>query len=266
MPFGNKLSPLQQRLLHLSRTFGTGIVVAAITGVSVALSLGVTALSFGAPPVDATFKAYALAIATLIPLLVAPVVSIVVVRLLHGLAAAFEELHTLASTDALTGIANRRQYFELATGLLVTAADGEQTLIGMVDLDRFKQINDAHGHGAGDLALVRVAHRLQHAAGTYGVVGRVGGDEFALCLNVPQAQVPVVSDALRAACTNIAVTPALVVNASLGLCPVAGGIAIDEAMSLADRALYDAKAANRRRTEAPQAVSHTRQRRAVSID
>ena len=266
MPLATRLTPFQIRLLRLSRTYGTAAVVAAITVVSVALSLGVTALSFGAPPVDATFKAYALAIATLIPLLVAPVVSIVVVRLLHGLAAAFEELHTLASTDALTGIPNRRQYFELATGLLRAARDGEPTLIGMVDLDRFKQINDTHGHSAGDLALVRVAHRLQHAAGTYGVVGRVGGDEFALCLNVPAEQVAVVSDALRAACTNIAVTPALVVNASLGLCPVTSGITIDEAMSLADRALYDAKAANRRRTEAPQAVSHTRQRRVSGQD
>lgn len=187
-------------------------------------------------------------------MLVAPVVSILIVRLPRALAAAFEEIHALASTDALTGIANSRQYFELATGLLATAGGGEQTPPGMVDLDRFKQINDAHGHGAGDLALVRVAHRLQHAAGTYGVaVGWVGGDEFALCLPVPQAQL--VSDALRAACANIAVTPALVVNASPGLRPVADGFTIDEAMSLADRALYDAKAVNRRRTEAPKAVS-----------
>lgn len=266
MPFENRLTPSQIRLLRLSRTYGTAAVVVAITSVSVALSLGVTALSFGAQPVDDTFRTYGFAIATLIPLLVAPVVSIVVVRMLHALATAFEELHMQASTDALTGIANRRRYFDLATGLLATAADGEQTLIGMVDLDRFKQINDTHGHGAGDLALVRVAHRLQHAAGSYGVVGRVGGDEFALCLNVPAAQVSVVSDALRAACTNIAVTPALVVNASLGLCPVSSGITIDEAMSLADRALYDAKAANRRRTEAPQAVSHTRQRRVGALD
>ena len=266
MPLATRLSPTQIRLLRLSRTYGATAVVAAITAVSVALSLSITALSFGAQPVDATFKAYALTIATLIPLLVAPVVSIVIVRLLHALAAAFEELQALASTDALTGIANRRQYFEQATRLLATPGDNEQTLIGMVDLDRFKQINDTHGHSAGDLALVRVAHRLQHAAGTYGVVGRVGGDEFALCLNVPAEQVTVVSDALRAACTNIAVTPALVVNASLGLCPVTNGITIDEAMSLADRALYDAKAANRRRSEAPQAVSHTRRRRTGGLD
>ncbi len=247
MPFLNKLTPTQIHLLRLSRTYGTATVVVAITAVSVALSLGATALSLKARPVDDRFEAFELGIALLIPLLVAPVVSVVNVRLLHGLAAAFEELHTLASTDALTGIANRRHYFERAAQLLGMPGDFEQTLIGMIDLDRFKQINDAHGHGIGDLALVRVAHRLQHAAGPYGVVGRVGGDEFALCLNVPAAQLPVVADALRAACTNIAVKPEVVINASLGLCQVTAHKTIDEAMRLADRALYDAKAANRRR-------------------
>lgn len=123
---------------------------------------------------------FALGIFSLNPMPAAPAVSISIVRLLLALAAAFEEITALASTDALTGIANSRQCFEIVTGLLATAGGDEQTSPSAVDPHRFKEISDAHGHGAGNLGLVRVAHRLQHAAGTYGVaVGQAGDDEVA---------------------------------------------------------------------------------------
>lgn len=243
------ISPLQQRVLHWTRVHGALPFVAAVTLASVAGSLAMTALSLSFASVDRAFIETAYVIAVLVPMLVAPTVSVVIVRLLQALSSAHDTLAALATTDALTGLPNRRRFFEVASALL--AAREDVTLVGMVDVDRFKQINDAHGHATGDRALVAVAERLRHALGEYGVVARIGGDEFALLLTVTTSRRPVVQDALAAACRAIRLGPDLVLDASLGLDEVPDDHGIDEALALADKALYAAKAANRRRLDGP---------------
>jgi len=243
------LSPLQQRLLHSIRRYGALPFVLGVTTASVAGSLGLTALSLTFTVVDQAFRDTAYVIALLVPMLVAPTVSVLIVRLLQALAAAYDTLENHARTDSLTGLPNRRCFFDTAAGLL--AARGEVTVVGMVDLDRFKQINDAHGHAVGDRALVEVAQRLRHALGGYGVVARIGGDEFALLFTLPAARHTLVQDALDAACRAIRLAPDLVFEASLGLAEVPAGHDIDAALALADEALYAAKAANRRRVDGP---------------
>lgn len=251
------LSPLQQTLLRLTRAWGAAPVVGASTGVSIVLSVAVTVLVLAFCPVDPAFVQTAVAVAVLVPSLVAPLVSVVVVRLLQSVAEAYDELEVAAATDALTGIPNRRRFFEIAGTLLPAATD--TLLVGMVDLDGFKQINDAHGHAVGDRALVAIAHRLQHAVGSYGVVARIGGDEFALLVQVDAERRPIVADALRSACREIELLATLRFDASLGLVEVPPATAIDGAMSLADGALYAAKAARRRRG-GPQPVLRTNAR------
>lgn len=252
------LSPLQRRLLHSIRRYGALPFVLGVTVASVVGSLGLTTASLLLTPVDQSFRDTAYVIALLVPLLVAPTISVIIVRLLQALAAAYDTLEIYATTDALTGLPNRRSFFNAATRLL--AARDEVTLVGMVDLDRFKQINDVHGHATGDRALVEVAQRLRHALGGYGVVARIGGDEFAILFTAPAVRQALVMDALEAACRSIRLTPELVFDASLGLAEVPVGREIDEALALADEALYAAKAANRRRVEAP--VLRTSQRSA----
>ncbi|MDA0183277.1 EAL domain-containing protein [Solirubrobacter phytolaccae] len=94
------------------------------------------------------------------------------------------ELHhsrALALTDELTGLANRRAFHEALREELAELGDGRLS-VAMVDLDRFKDLNDTLGHHAGDQLLALLATRLEEAVGSSGLVARLGGDEFALLL------------------------------------------------------------------------------------
>ncbi|MET9624363.1 GGDEF domain-containing protein [Streptomyces sp. NPDC006464] len=85
-----------------------------------------------------------------------------------------KRLHT-ARRDPLTGLWTREGFTRRATALL---RDGRAVVI-LADVDHFKQINDRHGHAAGDVLLKATADRLAHYVGRHGVAGRLGGDEFA---------------------------------------------------------------------------------------
>ncbi len=99
-------------------------------------------------------------------------------------------LRTQAQTDALTGLLNRDAILEyIQSGL--AAKDGPDLAVLYVDLDRFKIVNDALGHDAGDRLLMEVAHRLRKAVGAQGLVARFGGDEFLVaCRNLDDRERP----------------------------------------------------------------------------
>lgn len=100
-------------------------------------------------------------------------------RLVEQLQQANVELRTQALTDALTGLLNRRALMlELARLTSLAQRTGSWLLAGAIDLDGFKQVNDAHGHDAGDEFLRGVARRLQAALRAGDVLARMGGDEF----------------------------------------------------------------------------------------
>lgn len=90
-----------------------------------------------------------------------------------------EELHTLALTDELTGIPNRRALFRAAAEML---ARGRTLSAVLFDLDHFKQVNDKHGHLEGDRILTEVAAMLKENTRVDDIIGRYGGDEFLLLL------------------------------------------------------------------------------------
>ncbi|WP_461057613.1 GGDEF domain-containing protein [Silanimonas algicola] len=106
--------------------------------------------------------------------------------LLRRLHAANEELTTQASTDALTGLHNRRAIRDaLAERLRRADVTGRQIHVGFVDLDGFKAINDTHGHDAGDQFLAAIATRLLASMRPGDIVGRYGGDEFVVVFDAP---------------------------------------------------------------------------------
>ena len=99
------------------------------------------------------------------------------------LQAVVDGLCQLSSRDALTGLANRRQ-FELALDREIdrVARAGEPALVLMIDIDHFKKVNDMHGHPAGDLVLKAVAQALHDCIRPMDTVARFGGEEFAMIL------------------------------------------------------------------------------------
>ena len=151
----------------------------------------------------------------------------------------------LALTDELTGLANRRLFHER---LAAELEGGEATLaVAMVDLDRFKELNDTLGHHAGDQLLAMLGPRLQEAVGEHGLVARLGGDEFALLL--PGAGLARASDVGRR--IGVALQHPfeiegleVVMDASVGaaLSPEHGTEA-EALLQRADVAMYQAKAA-----------------------
>jgi diguanylate cyclase (GGDEF)-like protein/putative nucleotidyltransferase with HDIG domain len=154
--------------------------------------------------------------------------------------ARMHELERQASTDDLTGVANRRYWHERVAAQL---AEGVRGCVLLCDLDEFKALNDRHGHAAGDAALALAAQVL----GRHGFVGRIGGDEFALF-------VPVDSDEAGVAAANrIVDSLPLITNEaefrmSIGVSTLADAQArVQDLMAEADAALYRAKGAGRNR-------------------
>lgn len=110
-----------------------------------------------------------------------------------------DALCDLSSRDPLTGLSNRRQ-FELALAREIdrVARAGEPALVLMVDIDRFKLVNDTHGHAAGDLVIQAVAQSLTECVRPMDTLARFGGEEFAIILpNCPPAFGQTVAERIR---------------------------------------------------------------------
>ncbi|WP_149536991.1 PleD family two-component system response regulator [Siccirubricoccus phaeus] len=158
----------------------------------------------------------------------------------------------LAVTDTLTGLRNRRYVLRHLEGVL-RAGDAAVLLL---DVDRFKPINDRHGHAAGDAALHEVAQRLKAHLRAADVVARYGGEEFlAVLAGAPQEYALNVAERLRLALSSTAIPACgleLRVTASIGLAMAPAGSTVATAINAADAALYRAKARGRDRVELAQ--------------
>ncbi len=187
----------------------------------------------------------ALAMAVLIPVLVVPPMTWLLSTVLTELERTVDELELLANTDDLTRALNRRGFLQHAAALMSTARDGALVLT-MMDLDEFKQLNDRHGHDAGDQALLTLADELHRLGGPGGVVGRLGGDEFAMLVHVTDsAGIEDLSGRLQASCRRIQVGGIATLAASYGCVVLDPSMSLETGLRQADRNLYLMKA-NRR--------------------
>jgi diguanylate cyclase (GGDEF)-like protein len=160
------------------------------------------------------------------------------------------QLHALARSDALTGLPNRRAFFDELPGAIARAArDGTPLTVAMIDLDYFKRFNDELGHPAGDRLLKGAAAAWAAELRIVDVLARYGGEEFILLL--PSADARLAASALARLRT---VTPAGQ-TFSAGLAVWNGTEAEDQLIERADRALYAAKANGRDRTESAEQLS-----------
>lgn len=169
------------------------------------------------------------------------------------LSAALTRAEFLAYRDPLTGLMNRRAFFQHAHE--ADSTDAETRHVISIDLDHFKLINDRFGHAMGDSVLVAVGNALR------GVIGelprgnhcavRLGGEEFALIVAIADTRVTMnVAEIVRHAIALVARAigePGLVTTASIGLCAWHPGEDLDHVLSKADAALYQAKVGGRDR-------------------
>jgi diguanylate cyclase (GGDEF)-like protein len=147
-----------------------------------------------------------------------------------------EQLAVIASTDPLTGLATRRAWDVAITERTRSRHDGADSFaVVLIDLDGLKEINDTHGHHAGDDALAATALALRAALRDGDLVARLGGDEFAIV--IPEANV----EATIALTERILTALPEPLTASAGVAMWDGGETAAELQRRADRALYAAK-------------------------
>ena len=161
-----------------------------------------------------------------------------------------DELRLQALHDPLTGLPNRLLMLDrLQQALAGVARQPGSSGLLFLDLNRFKQINDAHGHAVGDRLLLEVAHRLAHALRPMDTLARFGGDEFVvLCEQLHQetADLPSIGQRLLAALAEpiaLSELPAgeVVVRASVGAVELVEGDSPQDVLHHADAAMYRAK-------------------------
>lgn len=168
------------------------------------------------------------------------------------------ELKRLATTDALTGAVNRRSFLERAQAELSRSRRyGAPLSLVMMDVDHFKRINDTLGHARGDDALCRIVQVCAQVVRKEDVLGRLGGEEFALLL--PQTSLEEAHHLVERLRERIASSrmddgqpgaPVVVLTASFGVTSMRPeDSSVDDLLGRADAALYRAKAAGRNRVE-----------------
>ena len=171
------------------------------------------------------------------------------------LEAALVQIRILATQDELTGLVNRRHMTEL---LSVEHArvrrDAAPMMLGLLDIDWFKCINDQHGHGAGDAVLRIFAATVRSSLRSTDVLARWGGEEFLLMMpGTEQAQATRCIERVREGLKHTSldhIAPGLRVTFSAGLCACGASDSVEATIERADQALYLAKGEGRDRTVA----------------
>lgn len=160
-------------------------------------------------------------------------------------------LKELASRDALTGLLNRRESTRLIEELIRAADEaGAEVTILLLDIDRFKAVNDTYGHDAGDAVLRQLGVAFASMVRSYEIVGRYGGEEFILALaSTNHEAARFLNHRVHAAAASVTGRGAPV-TISVGLCcrPLRSGQSFDQVVKAADQALYEAKATGRNRS------------------
>ncbi len=166
-----------------------------------------------------------------------------------------EELLQLANHDPLTGIYNRRalaEQFQMQTRK--ARRNNLDGILMVVDIDRFKAVNDTFGHETGDNVLIHLANLLTRTVGYDASVARLGGEEFAiLCFGVKADSGWAFADHLRKAVENSNVANgahAIKVTISIGYCIINSDSLLAKSLGQADAALYEAKRSGRNRVVA----------------
>ena len=241
--------------LHAAlRRFGIGPLVLASTVVSVAASVVIVTL-LHRMVFHTTMRPAAWTATLLAPLLIAPSMSALMLRLAQQLAQLQDRLEAVIHVDDLTGLNNRRYFMQALQGEVERARrSGSRFALAIVDVDDFKTVNDRYGHPAGDEVLRQIARACCEAVRETDVVARIGGEEFAFLF--PDSSLESAAELSTRLLARIRALrpqlgqPPLSLSVSVGLTALGGAASdLERALRLADQALYAAKAAGKDRIE-----------------
>lgn len=171
-----------------------------------------------------------------------------------------QRMQELATVDSLTGLVNRRAFFERTEeARALSARLRKPVALMMLDIDHFKRLNDRFGHATGDEALCVFAQTVRSVLREHDIVGRLGGEEFALAM--PGTDLAGALQAAERVRMAVAEAPVLTdgnqytMTVSVGVVLVGPGEPINSALARADNALYAAKTAGRNRVESGESLA-----------
>ena len=190
----------------------------------------------------------------IIPLLIAPPFLFFLLSKLRELAIAHRHLTVVASTDGLTSCLNRVAFTTLVEAYLErTQEKPSDGALLMIDVDHFKRVNDQYGHASGDAALKLISSAIQERVRSNDLVGRIGGEEFAVFL--PDVKLPktvAIAERIRQAVNDISLIVdgnRLPLSVSIGGATYHQARRFEELFKFADHWLYEAKRTGRNRVE-----------------
>jgi diguanylate cyclase (GGDEF)-like protein len=244
-------------MISLLVKIGRFNTVIGISAIAVLASLAVTQLAvtlLNQQGYDLN-TAIAALLATGVSLVVTPPLAWFLVGLLLQIHRVEQEMRCLASYDSLTGLLSRHAFFDNANNYVSLARREHKPFsVMIIDLDHFKSINDRYGHPAGDAVLKLFADVVNSVARRSDIVGRLGGEEFAVLLpSTATAEALDFSERLHAAINKAVLKfneTAIRYTASIGLTEfdIESEDRIDDLLARADLALYQAKQAGRNQT------------------
>jgi diguanylate cyclase (GGDEF)-like protein len=169
------------------------------------------------------------------------------IALNHEKTALLSRMQAMAMSDMLTGAANRRHGIEFLEACVGRAAEkGEPVSLVMVDIDKFKRINDEYGHAMGDEVLKAVTRVVSGLIREGDLLVRWGGEEFLIIApGIDADDTAEIADSIRIAISRTAIPGCHQVTASFGISQIDSPDKVEDAMNLADQALYAAKEGGR---------------------
>lgn len=237
-----------QIIRNIITRMGSLGVSLAVTVVSVVLSVLITmAVLLIANAGTETYK-IALFISILCPMLVAPLVTWYLVKLLIKIHDLEQKQRQLATYDELTGVMTRRAFFEnFDTLKKISDRNHTHLTLAYIDIDDFKPINDNYGHSAGDKALEKFSEILKNGVRNSDIIARIGGEEFAILL--PDTNINGAFTILERLRLTVASEPLQIgedtinLSVSIGLTHnhIGKELVVDQLVQQADKALYQAK-------------------------